>query len=84
MDKNAVKADKVNETVKFYCEYENPTFDIKPSMTIQQGSKLIIQDGKSIKFSAHYFATDDKEVIEFLRKHIWYGVKLIEQEPSKE
>jgi hypothetical protein len=71
-------------SVTFFCkDYEDVTFDIKPTTNILQNNKLVIEHGKSVKFSNHQFTTDDPEAIKYLRGHEWYGIKIIEQEQPK-
>jgi hypothetical protein len=70
---------KKTEIVKFFCpDFADVSFDIKPTVVNVINGKRIIDHGKSVKFQNNVLETDDKEVIEYLRSHEWFGLKVLE------
>lgn len=71
--------ERIDIMAKFYCpEFENISFDIRPSVVNVINGKRSIEHGKSVKFDGHLLETDDNEAVDYLRAHEWFGTKILE------
>lgn len=65
--------------VTFYCnEYKDLTVDIKSAKVDVLNGKRIYDNGLSVRFQHGELKTDDQRVIDHMRAHPWYGLKISE------
>lgn len=72
----------MSKSVKFISKCPNLTILIEPYVINVVNNIPQHVRGKKVEFVTNEFVTDDKKIIDFLRKHKGFGVDFTEIEPQ--